>query len=112
MLLQTSNSSTAAAMQARAEQCGGGSYMPSNRGSLKQVPHAGNRCMRMFDTSNKFEMACVDTAWNLQANLVQMPDARFWYKCTNAAGDKAFAEDHLEKVRLQPHSYPTCLPQR
>ena len=93
MLLQTSNSSTAAAMQARAEQCGGGSYMPSNRGSLKQVPHAGNRCMRMFDTSNKFEMACVDTAWNLQANLVQMPDARFWYKCTNAAGDKAFAEE-------------------
>ena len=54
----------------------------------------------------------VDTAWNLQANLVQMPDARFWYKCTNASGDKAFAEDHLEKVRLQPHSYPTCLPQR
>ena len=35
----------------------------------------------------------VDTAWNLQANLVQMPDARFWYKCTNAAGDKAFAEE-------------------
>ena len=56
--------------------------MPSNRG-----------CMRMFDISNKFEMACVDTAWNLQANLVQMPDARFWYKCTNAAGDKAFAEE-------------------
>jgi hypothetical protein len=47
----------------------------------------------MFHISNKFEIACVDTAWDLQANIVEMPAARFWYKFTKAGGEKAFAEE-------------------
>ena len=42
--------------------------------------------------AGKFEIANVDIAWDKDANIVKMPDARFWYKFTKAGGEKAFAE--------------------
>ena len=42
--------------------------------------------------AGKFEIANVDILWDKDANIVKMPDARFWYKFSKAGGEKAFAE--------------------
>ena len=43
--------------------------------------------------AGKFEVACVRPDWNKDANIVAMPDARYWYKFTKAGGENAFAEE-------------------
>ena len=43
--------------------------------------------------AGKFEIACVRPDWNKDANIVEMPDARYWYKFTKAGGENAFAEE-------------------